>query len=116
MTDERFDSMIASLLRTGVALSAGLAFAGGLWFLEVSGRGIAHYGRFTADVRGLGALARLPGPQALIFAGLLVLIATPVARVVFSLVAFALQRDRVYIVCTTLVLAVLLYSIGTALW
>lgn len=116
MTDERLDLMIANLLRAGVALSAALAFAGGVWYLAESGSGIAHYGRFTAGVRGLGALARLPGPQALILAGLLVLIATPVARVVFSLVAFALEQDRVYTVCTILVLAVLLYSIGTALW
>jgi len=116
MTDERFATMIGNLLRTGVGLSAALAFSGGIWHLAESGRGIAHYSRFAATVRGPGALAHLPGPQALILAGLLVLIATPVARVAFSLVAFVLERDRVYTVCTVLVLAVLLYSIGTALW
>ncbi|MFY9728330.1 MAG: DUF1634 domain-containing protein [Bryobacteraceae bacterium] len=116
MTDERLDSIIANLLRGGVTLSAALAFSGGIWYLAESGRGIVHYGRFQAGVCGLRGLARLPGPQALIFAGLLLLIATPVARVACSLVAFALERDRVYVVCTLLVLAVLLYSIGTALW
>lgn len=116
MTDERLDSMIANLLRGGVALSAALAFSGGLWYLAESGRAVAHYGRFKGGVRGLGGLARLPGPQALIFAGLLLLIATPVARVACSLVAFVLERDRVYVVCTLLVLSVLLYSVGTALW
>jgi len=116
MADERFDRRIANLLRTGVGLSAALALAGGIWYLAVSGGGAVHYRRFTASPRGLGALAALPGPQAMIFAGLLVLIATPVARVVFSLAAFLLERDRVYTVCTVLVLAILLYSIGTALW
>ena len=43
--------------------------------------------------------------------GLLVLIATPIARVAFSLVAFALQRDRIYVIVTLIVLAVLLYSL-----
>ncbi len=116
MTDERLDSMIAKLLRGGVMLSAALAFSGGVWYLAESGHGMVHYGRFKAGVRGLGAVAQLPGPQALILVGLLLLIATPVARVACSLVAFALERDRIYVVCTLLVLAVLLYSIGTALW
>jgi uncharacterized membrane protein len=39
-----------------------------------------------------------------------------VARVVFSLFAFALERDRTYVICTLIVLAILLYSIGTAWW
>ena len=55
-------------------------------------------------------------PEALILAGLLILIATPVARVVFSLVAFALERDRVYVAITAIVLLALLYSIATAWW
>jgi uncharacterized membrane protein len=42
------------------------------------------------------------------------LIATPVARVAFSVVAFALQRDRTYVVVTLIVLAVLLYSLASA--
>ena len=44
--------------------------------------------------------------------GLLLLIATPVGRVVLSLVAFAIQRDRVYVTITVIVLAVLAYSLA----
>jgi uncharacterized membrane protein len=43
--------------------------------------------------------------------GLLLLIATPIARVAFSVVAFAIQRDRLYVVATLIVLAVLMYSL-----
>ena len=43
--------------------------------------------------------------------GLLVLMATPVARVCFSVAAFAIQRDWVYVAITLLVLAILLYSL-----
>ena len=42
--------------------------------------------------------------------GLLLLIATPVARVAFSLFAFAIQRDRLYVVVTLAVLGVLAFS------
>jgi uncharacterized membrane protein len=47
--------------------------------------------------------------------GLLTLIATPVARVVFCLAASAIERDRMYMGFTLAVLAVLLYSVCTAL-
>jgi uncharacterized membrane protein len=43
--------------------------------------------------------------------GLLILIATPVARVAFSLFAFSYQRDWTYVVITAMVLALLLYSL-----
>ena len=44
--------------------------------------------------------------------GLLLLIATPIARVAFSAVAFALERDRLYVVITLIVLGVLLFSLA----
>ena len=50
------------------------------------------------------------GPEGLIQAGLLILIATPVARVMFTLVAFVLERDRVYVGITLAVLSILVYS------
>jgi uncharacterized membrane protein len=43
--------------------------------------------------------------------GLLLLLATPIARVVFSVFAFAQQRDRAYVLITLFVLMVLLYSL-----
>jgi uncharacterized membrane protein len=43
--------------------------------------------------------------------GLLLLIATPIVRVAFSAVAFALEGDKMYVLFTLLVLAVLLYSL-----
>jgi uncharacterized membrane protein len=43
--------------------------------------------------------------------GLLLLVATPVARVAFSAFAFAQQRDRTYVMVTLGVLAVLVYSL-----
>jgi uncharacterized membrane protein len=43
--------------------------------------------------------------------GLLVLVATPVARVAFAVFAFARQRDHVYLTVSMIVLAVLVYSL-----
>jgi len=54
-------------------------------------------------------LAALRG-QAIVVLGLLVLIATPVARVAISIVAFVVQGDRVFVAITSVVLILLLTS------
>jgi uncharacterized protein len=50
-------------------------------------------------------------PQAVITLGLLLLIATPVVRVAVSIVAFAVEHDRRFVVITAVVLLILLFSI-----
>jgi uncharacterized membrane protein len=114
MTDTRIEIIIGNLLRAGVAIAAILVLAGGVWYLADLGRAELSYAHF-AESGGLRALLSLPGPDRLILAGLLVLIATPVARVVFSLVAFALERDWEYVGITAIVLCVLVYSIAVGL-
>jgi uncharacterized membrane protein len=52
--------------------------------------------------------------RGLIQLGLLLLIATPVARVAFSVLAFAEQRDWLYVSITLVVLAVLVYSLASS--
>ena len=48
--------------------------------------------------------------QAVVTLGLLLLIITPILRVAVSIVAFAIQRDRVYVVITSAVLLILMAS------
>jgi uncharacterized membrane protein len=52
----------------------------------------------------------LHGPGLIQF-GLLILIATPIARVAFSVVAFLYQGDWTYVVVTLVVLGLLVYSL-----
>jgi uncharacterized membrane protein len=47
---------------------------------------------------------------AIIQLGILLLIATPIARVAFALLAFAIERDRLYICISLTVLAVLAWG------
>jgi len=114
MNDTRMEVIISVLLRSGVAAAAAIVLAGGVWYLAGAEGSHPAYGVFRPDVHGLSALRSLPGPESLILVGLLLLIATPVARVVFSLVAFAMEHDRMYVVFTLIVLVVLLYSLGTS--
>ena len=76
-----------------------------------------HFGEFhgePAELRTLGgvlAAVRTLEARAVIQLGLGLLVATPVARVVFSLFAFVRQRDGMYVVVTSIVLAVLLANL-----
>ena len=116
MTDQRLEQMVGTLLRAGVLLSALIVLAGGVWWLAETGRSKPAYHEFhagPAELRQVGGLVKSlahPRPEAIITWGLLLLIATPVARVALALVAFAMERDHTYVVATVIVLAILVYS------
>ena len=115
--DQRIETIIGTLLRAGVLLSAAIVLIGAVIFLARHGHTTADY----RDFRGqLSTLRTLPGivhgarhlsGAAIIQLGLLVLIATPIARVVFSAVAFARERDWLYVAVTLAVLGVLMYGL-----
>ncbi len=117
-TDDLVERVIGTLLRWGVILAASVVLAGGAAYLVLYGSSIPDYRIFRGqppDLRmaaGIAKEALSLHPTGLIQFGLLMLIATPVARVAFSVVAFALQRDRTYTVVTLIVFAVLMYSLG----
>jgi len=116
-TDEQVDQILGNLLRIGVIVATVVAVIGGALFLAKNGfepaKGRVVQGE-PPDLRSVGAILRgamALRPASVIQLGLLLLIATPVARVAMSLVAFALQRDRVYIIVTSIVLALLIFSL-----
>ena len=116
-SDHEVEQVIGRLLRAGVLFSATVATIGGILYLFRYGAATADYRTFQGVPAGLDNVhGVLRGTLELrsrwiIQLGLLFLIATPIARVGFSLVAFALQRDRLYVVITTVVLALLLFSL-----
>ncbi len=117
-SDYRIDQVIGNLLRIGVIASAVVVLAGGVLFLLREGRqpspDLRTFREEPEELRRPGAILQETATlnsRALIMLGLLLLIATPVARVIFSIFAFALQRDYLYVLFTVLVLAVLLYSL-----
>ncbi len=117
VTDITIEHMVAALLRAGVIISGSVVAAGGIYFLVRHGGEATDYHVFkvqSADVRLVPEIVRgaMAGNAAsIIQAGTLLLIATPIARVAVSLVGFALEHDRGYVVITMIVLAVLLYSL-----
>ncbi len=105
------------LLQVGVLLASAVVLAGGALYLHAHAGSVVDYRTFAgepADLRSVGGLFRLllaGDPVALIELGVLLLIATPIARVVFAVVGFALERDRLYVAISMIVLAVLMGSL-----
>ena len=117
-TDQRVELIIANLLRAGVMLAAVVVLVGGAIFLVRHGSAAPHYAVFRGEPTDLrtpsGVIAdavALRG-RGIIQLGLLILLITPVARVAFSVFAFAMQRDVLYVVVTLIVLAVLVFSLA----
>jgi len=119
-TDERVASLVGNLLRFGVLLAAAVVAIGGLLYLAHHGGEPVAYHVFRGEPRALrnipGIVSSVDGfgARGIIQLGLLLLIATPVARVAFSAFAFLLERDRMYVVVTLIVLATLLYSLAAS--
>lgn len=116
VTPERFRVIVSSVLIGGLSVSCALIAAGLLSALlvgwQASLRG-APVGAHRAVTDFGGVLANLAEMRPIGFTqlGLLTLIATPVLRVAVSLVAFALERDRLYVALTAVVLLILLTSL-----
>jgi uncharacterized membrane protein len=116
-TDQELDVAVAGMLRFGVSLAAVVVFAGGVLLLRHPWSAIPDYTHFDPDgpalrtLRGIVHGALHLDPRSIIQLGLVLLIATPVARVVYCVVGFARQRDRFYVLVSSFVLAVLIYSL-----
>jgi uncharacterized membrane protein len=118
-TEKRFDTLLGTVLRTGVLISAAVVALGGVVYLSdhaVSTPGYHVFKGEPADLRSVSGIisdAKALDGRGLIQLGVLVLIATPIARVVFSVIGFARQRDWLYVGVTLAVLILLVYSVTT---
>jgi uncharacterized membrane protein YfcA/uncharacterized membrane protein len=106
------NALIGWLLQAGVLLSA-FTIIVGLVLLPTRPGGLSaeRVLAFPQSLGEVGAGLLALHSQAFITLGLLLLIATPVVRVGVSIISFALEHDRKYVLITCAVLAILLFSI-----
>jgi len=111
------EQIIGTLLISGVIAAALIVLVGGVLYLFRYGAAFPDYAVFRGESAGLRSVSGIITDalsfriHTVIQLGLLLLIATPVARVAFCLLAFALQRDRTYVIVTRIVFAALMYSL-----
>ncbi len=115
--DRRLEVILGNLLRTGVLLSAAVVLAGACVYLWHHAHESANYREFQGEpeefrtISGVIHSAFSGRGRGLIQLGLLLLIATPIGRVAFSVVGFSIERDWMYVGFTVIVLTILLYSL-----
>ncbi|QJD97144.1 DUF1634 domain-containing protein [Mucilaginibacter robiniae] len=107
---------IGWILRLGVIISMSVVFIGGCLYIYRHGYSIANYHEF----KGVPNFVHTPAGiwhgiltghgQAIIQAGILLLVATPVLRILFSAFGFLLEKDYLYVGITLLVLAIIIIS------
>jgi len=114
--DKDIQLLIGSLLRWGVLLSMAVVAIGGVIYLYRHGHDISDYSVFKAQpifTRNVMAIVdgvvTLKG-RAIIQLGILLLIATPIMRVLFSAIGFFREKDYLYVGITVLVLAIIMVS------
>ncbi|QDU64709.1 hypothetical protein Pan216_56000 [Planctomycetes bacterium Pan216] len=113
----RAQRLMGALLRIGVVASAIVLIVGGCFYFSQHGDTTVDYSKFRVEPGTLrsvsGVVEGLRTGDSLIIMqfGILILLATPVARVLFSLVLFLIERDWTYVVVTSIVLAGLAFSL-----
>ncbi|SDT60327.1 Uncharacterized membrane protein [Mucilaginibacter mallensis] len=116
--DRDIEQFIGLQLRYGVIISSLIVLAGGLIYLQQSG-GLAlpAYSQFIGTKAGFTSIGQIItglgtlNARGIIQFGVVVLIATPILRIAFSLVGFVIEKDRLYILITLIVLSVMMISI-----
>jgi uncharacterized membrane protein len=115
--DQKMRTIMGSLLRVGVLSSAFLVVLGGILFFIQHPSETFNYTAFNGEPARLKHFHTILNEaiefrsRAVIQLGLILLIATPVARVLFSLIGFLLEKDWIYVAITFVVLAILFYSL-----
>ena len=116
-SDAALESSVSRMLRIGVSVSAAVVFAGGVMLLRQQSIAPAGYRVFHLEGPAfrlfpdilLGSWHGEAG--SIVQLGMLLLIATPVGRVILCIIGFARQRDATYIAISSAVLLILIYSL-----
>lgn len=117
-SDHAVEQVVGRLLQIGVFTAAAVAIAGAILVLIQHGSAAPAFTEFRAapwyltSVGGIVRGVREMRSESIVQLGIVLLIVTPMLRVAFTLVAFVLQRDRVYVAITALVLALLVYGLA----
>jgi uncharacterized membrane protein len=123
-TDMKLQRLIGATLRSGVMVASVTGIIGGLLFLTVSGATPVSFHLFEGTRSPYafpGLMLRQAfelhgGSQAerglaITQLGVMGLLLTPIVRVVFSIIGFAMEHDRTYVAITCIVLATLMCSL-----
>ncbi|RAJ79011.1 putative membrane protein [Chitinophaga dinghuensis] len=116
--DKDLQYIIGNLLRWGVWTSLAIAFIGGVIYLSSHGLETVHHPKFVEQDHHMPGILQevfqgisAGKGTAFMMLGVMLLFATPIMRVIFSLIGFILEKDRLYVVITLIVLMIIFVSV-----
>ena len=115
--DKDVQVILGTLLRVGVIVSTAVVLLGGIIFLTNQGNQTVSFSEFEPEQVKFSSVAEiLSGLKtfdglAIIQFGVLLLIFTPIARVVFSIFSFLMEKDYMYVLIGIIVLCVIITSL-----
>jgi uncharacterized membrane protein len=119
--DKDIQIILGTLLRVGVIASMTVVFVGALIYLAVHHSDQVDYSKFDPSKSGYSSfyaiaqgLSKLDS-RAIIQFGTILLIFTPVTRIVFSIFSFLIERDYLYVLIGLFVLCIILISLSNKL-
>ncbi|MGE6220942.1 DUF1634 domain-containing protein [Nubsella zeaxanthinifaciens] len=118
ITDKDIQSLVGNLLRVGVYISMGIVVIGGIIYLFDHSTETIDYKVFDFNKVSLKTVAGIFSEVltfkgvAIVQFGLLMLIFTPIARVLMAVVSFFIEKDYLYVAIGLLVLAIIMASLS----
>lgn len=116
ITPRQMEMFIGRMLRVGVFTACAIAIMGGILYIVQKGGTQVDFSEFTSAmaVESIGEVINgvlVLDAVSVIQLALLVLLATPILRVVFSILAFMIERDYLYVFITLVVLIIIVFNI-----
>ncbi|TCC88103.1 DUF1634 domain-containing protein [Pedobacter frigiditerrae] len=115
--DRDVQLILGTLLRVGVLVSTAIVIIGGVVFLSTQTNQIVSFESFKPEQAKFSSVAEIfnglksVDGLAIIQFGVLLLIFTPIARVVFSIFSFLMEKDYMYVLIGIIVLCVIITSL-----
>lgn len=121
INDKDIQVVLGTLLRAGVIISMSIVLIGGIVFLIHNKGIITDYKVFKPELSKFSSIAAIFRGlstfhgDAIVQFGILMLIFTPIARIVFAIFSFFLERDYLYVLIGFIILAIITISLNGGL-
>lgn len=119
--DRDIQIILGTLLRAGVVISMSIVLVGGIIFLIHNEGVITDYKVFKAELAQFSSIAAIfkgiPtfSGDAIVQFGILMLIFTPIARIIFAIVSFFIEKDYLYVLIGFIILGIITISLSGGL-
>lgn len=121
LNDRDIQVILGTLLRAGVIISMSIVLVGGVIFLIHNKGVITDYKVFKPELSKFSSISSIfkgvltfQG-DAIVQFGVLMLIFTPIARIVFAIFSFLIERDYLYVLIGLIILAIITISLNGGL-